>query len=108
MNSFSKWREVALQRSYAAPASLAAVSVPGGSGFRTLLPHKQHCPPYPASRRLTMNSENQCPADVTSTNRAQQIGPRPNRCVSLKIQTHVSSLAEESRAKNDNVFSLWQ
>jgi len=79
MNNFSKWRKVAHQRSYAAPASFAAVSVPGGSWVRTLLSHKQLCQPYPASRRLTMNNRNKAlPVLLAPTGRNQtQCQPRP-------------------------------
>jgi hypothetical protein len=59
-------------------ASFAAVSVPGGSGFRPLLSHKQYCPPYPASRYLTMNNQNQARQRVNATERNQTQGkPRP-------------------------------
>jgi len=104
-NNFSKWREVVHQRSYAAPAPLAAVSVPGGSRSRTWLPHKQPCQPYPASRRLTMNSQNYAlPVLQAPTGRNRR--PEPNDCESRRIHAHVSSWPIESRAKNDDVFVL--
>lgn len=48
---------------------------------------------------------NQVPP-VFKHQRDATIGQRPNDCESVKILSHVNSLAEESRAKNDNVFML--
>jgi len=41
-----------------------------------------------------------------SASGAQPVGHRPTDCISLQIQSHVKSLAEESRAENDDVCML--
>ena len=59
-------------------------------------------------RALIPKTENQSSVNVTSTHGAQPVGQRPADCISVKIQSHAKSLAEESRAKNDVPMLQWR
>jgi len=57
-------------------------------------------------RALIPNIKTKALSVVLSTGRAQPVGRNLTDCISLQIQSHVTFLAEESRAKNDDVFML--
>ena len=58
------------------------------------------CPRLPV-KICSMIVKTKCPANVETTCRAQPVGQRPDGLHIVKIRSHVNSLAEESRAKND-------